>query len=112
MPEPDDRKKLAVPEEKEIPKDQLVETKNTVHINGIEISYAVTVGTLVLKEETVKEGEKAGEFEGEGIFHRLHPHQRAGQNAAPGYFRFQRGAWLVIRLAAHGRIRTPAGADG
>ena len=65
MPEPDDRKKLAVPEEKEIPKDQLVETKNTVHINGIEISYAVTVGTLVLKEETVKEGEKAGEFEGE-----------------------------------------------
>jgi carboxypeptidase C (cathepsin A) len=65
MPEPDDKKKLAQPDEKATPKDQLVETKNIIHINGVEISYTVTVGTLVLKEETVKTGEKAGEFEGD-----------------------------------------------
>lgn len=47
------------------PKDVLVETKHSLTIDGQEIHYTVTCGTLVLKEETEKKGEKEGEFEGE-----------------------------------------------
>jgi carboxypeptidase C (cathepsin A) len=47
------------------PVDVLVETHHTTLINGLEISYTVTTGTIVLKEEAVKTGEKAGESEGE-----------------------------------------------
>jgi len=47
------------------PADQLVETRHTLVIGGQEIKYTVTTGTLVLKEEAEKKGEKAGEAEGE-----------------------------------------------
>ncbi len=47
------------------PKDVLVESKHSVMINGQEIGYTVTCGTLVLKEEAEKKGEKEGESEGE-----------------------------------------------
>jgi carboxypeptidase C (cathepsin A) len=46
-------------------KDQLIETKHTLTIGGQEIKYTVTCGTLVLKEEAEKTGDKAGEAEGE-----------------------------------------------
>ena len=46
-------------------KDQLVETKHTIVLDGQEIPYTVTCGTIVLKEESEKEGEKKGEAEGE-----------------------------------------------
>ena len=52
-------------EEKPTPKDELVETKHTVMIGGNEIHYTVTTGTLVLKEEVEKSGEKEGTSEGE-----------------------------------------------
>ena len=52
-------------ESKPAPKDQLVETQHTVVIGGQEIKYTVTAGTIVLKEEAEKKGEKAGEAEGE-----------------------------------------------
>ena len=48
-----------------IPKDVLVETKHSLTINGQEIRYTVTCGTIVLKEEAEKKGEKEGESEGE-----------------------------------------------
>lgn len=47
------------------PTDQLVETRHTVLLNGEQIHYTVTTGTIVLKEETEKKGEKEGEAEGE-----------------------------------------------
>jgi carboxypeptidase C (cathepsin A) len=47
------------------PQDQIVEAQHTVTIGGQAISYTVTTGTLVLKEEREKVGDKAGEFEGE-----------------------------------------------
>jgi carboxypeptidase C (cathepsin A) len=47
------------------PKDNLVETKHTCLIGGQQISYTVTTGTVVLKEETEKKGEQAGTAEGE-----------------------------------------------
>jgi len=50
-------------EKKPEPKDNLVETKHSVVIDGKEIKYTVTAGTMVMKEETAdrdkeSEGEK------------------------------------------------------
>lgn len=45
--------------EKPTPKDQIVETEHSVTIGGKKISYTVTTGTIVLKEEDEKEGEQA-----------------------------------------------------
>jgi carboxypeptidase C (cathepsin A) len=47
------------------PKDVLVESKHSFTLNGQEIRYTVTCGTMVLKEEAEKKGEKEGESEGE-----------------------------------------------
>jgi carboxypeptidase C (cathepsin A) len=47
------------------PKDEIVQTKHAITIGGKEIEYTVTCGTIVLKEETEKGGEDAGESEGE-----------------------------------------------
>ena len=41
------------------PEDKLSVTHHSVTINGAEIRYTATTGTLVLKEESEKEGEKA-----------------------------------------------------
>ncbi len=46
-------------------KDQLVTTEHRFTLNGQEVAYTVTTGTLVLKEESEKSGDKAGEAEGE-----------------------------------------------
>ncbi len=49
-------------EEKPIPKDNIVETKHSFKIGGKVIRYTVTVGTIVLKEETAdREKEAEGE---------------------------------------------------
>ncbi len=45
--------------------DQIVETTHHFMIDGQEIAYTVTTGTLILKEETEKKGDKEGESEGE-----------------------------------------------
>ncbi|MCC6190037.1 MAG: peptidase S10 [Anaerolineales bacterium] len=47
------------------PKDVLAITQHSATISGQAIRYTVTAGTLVLKEETEKKGEKDGEAEGE-----------------------------------------------
>ena len=44
--------------EVEVPEDKLSVTHHTVTINGEEIRYTATTGTLILKEEVNKEGEK------------------------------------------------------
>lgn len=48
-----------------LPKDELVETKHSINIEGKEMRYTVTCGTMVLKEESEKKGDKEGEAEGE-----------------------------------------------
>jgi carboxypeptidase C (cathepsin A) len=53
------------PSESALPKDNLAETKHEVTIDGKTIRYTVTCGTIVLKEEREKSGDKSGEFEGE-----------------------------------------------
>ena len=52
-------------EKKPEPKDLIVETKHSITLGGQEIKYTVTAGTIVLKEETEKKGDKQGESEGE-----------------------------------------------
>jgi carboxypeptidase C (cathepsin A) len=47
------------------PNDKLVETRHSIVIDGRELNYTVTCGTIVLKEEAEKKGEKEGESEGE-----------------------------------------------
>lgn len=49
----------------ELVQDNLVETVHSVTIAGKSISYTVTTGTIVLKEEAEKKGDNAGESEGE-----------------------------------------------
>lgn len=47
-----------------VPQDNMVVTHHRVTIQGIEVAYTVTTGTMVLREEAVGEGERAGKFEG------------------------------------------------
>lgn len=49
------------PQEKPQVKDQLVETKHSISLNGQTLAYTVTTGTLVMKEEAEKEGASEGE---------------------------------------------------
>jgi carboxypeptidase C (cathepsin A) len=49
----------------EVPKDEIVETKHSVVIEGQTVAYTVTTGRIVLKEEAEKKGEEAGKSEGE-----------------------------------------------
>ncbi|MCA9921359.1 MAG: hypothetical protein KC421_03250, partial [Anaerolineales bacterium] len=58
----DDAKKNDKDEKPKVkPKDNLVETKHSVTINGQVVNYTVTTGTIVLKEETEKDGKAEGE---------------------------------------------------
>ncbi|MBI5651256.1 MAG: peptidase S10 [Chloroflexi bacterium] len=52
-------------EKKPEPQDQIVETKHSIALGDQTINYTVTCGTIVLKEEAEKKGDKAGESEGE-----------------------------------------------
>jgi carboxypeptidase C (cathepsin A) len=61
----EESKDKAIEESKPAPKDQIVEAQHEATIGGQKISYTVTTGTLVLKEESEKSGDKAGEAEGE-----------------------------------------------
>jgi carboxypeptidase C (cathepsin A) len=45
--------------------DTIVVTQHRLTINGEEIAYTVTCGTIVLKEEAIQKGEKAGASDGE-----------------------------------------------
>ncbi len=62
---PEERTEKPAEEKKPVPQDQLVTTEHRLTLDGKEIAYTVTAGTLVLKEESEKTGDKAGEAEGE-----------------------------------------------
>jgi carboxypeptidase C (cathepsin A) len=65
MPDPTDKDKPAKNEDRPEPKDQLSVTQHVFNSGGKPIRYTVTAGTIVLKEESEKKGEAAGEAEGE-----------------------------------------------
>jgi len=58
----EEKKEESKKEEKPTPKDNLVESKHSISIDGKEIKYTVTTGTIVLKEETP---EREKDYEGE-----------------------------------------------
>ncbi len=64
-PESTPRSAAEAAESRPAPADHLVETQHSVVIDGREIAYTVTTGTIVLREESEKSGENAGESEGE-----------------------------------------------
>ena len=65
MTEASDKDTPAKTEERPEPKDQLSITQHTFTSGGKSIRYTVTAGTIVLKEESEKKGEQAGQAEGE-----------------------------------------------
>lgn len=46
-------------------KDTIVQTSHSITIDGRELRYTVTAGTIILKEESEKSGDQTGESEGE-----------------------------------------------
>src|SRR5581483_6415870 len=53
-PRKDDAKKEEPKSDKKEPKDEISETTNSVTINGVEVNYKATAGTLVMKDEEGK----------------------------------------------------------
>ena len=99
------------------PTDQMVETKHVVVIDGQEIRYTVTTGTIVLKEEAEKKGEQAGESEGEkpkaSVFFIAYTRDDVeDKTAPPAHLLLQRRPGLFLGLAAPGRARPAPRADG
>lgn len=69
MSENDEKKNDKEQEEKKpTPEDKLSITQHSVSINGREIKYTVTCGTIVLKEETEKDGKAEGETAKASLF--------------------------------------------
>jgi carboxypeptidase C (cathepsin A) len=70
MSDPEQTQEKKTPEQpaKPEPKDVIVETRHTIVINGEEIAYTALAGTLILKEESEKEGEAEGEKPRAAIF--------------------------------------------
>ena len=99
----------------EQPKDLIVESKHTILLGGQPLSYTVTCGTIVLKEETEKTGEKAGEAEGEKpkatIFFTAYTQDGVADKAArPLTFSFNGGpgsssVWLHLGLLGPRRVQ-------
>lgn len=66
MAEKTSSKEASITSEKPQAQDNLVTTKHSVVIDGKEIKYTATTGTLVLKyEDTARTGEEAGKFTGQ-----------------------------------------------
>jgi carboxypeptidase C (cathepsin A) len=55
-------------EKKAEPADQISITRHRTRIGKRQLSYTVTCGTMVLKEETEKEGKSEGEKAERGLF--------------------------------------------
>jgi carboxypeptidase C (cathepsin A) len=102
------------PEPANLPEDELVVTKHTITIDGQEIPYTVTCGTIVIKEEAVKEGEEQGESQGEkskaSIFFVAYTRDDAQDTASrPVTFSFNGGpgsssVWLHLGVLGPRRV--------
>jgi carboxypeptidase C (cathepsin A) len=99
---------------KPTPKDNLVVTHHTVTINGQEIRYTVTTGTMVLKEEATSKGDKEGEFEGEKakaeVFFIAYTTDDGDKTKRPITFSFNGGpgsssVWLHLGLLGPRRVQ-------
>ncbi|MCW5882581.1 MAG: peptidase S10 [Anaerolineae bacterium] len=97
------------------PTDNLVETKHVILLDGQEIHFTATTGTLILKEEAEKKGDKVGEFEGEkpkaSVFFIAYTRDEvADKSTRPITFSFNGGpgsssVWLHLGLLGPRRVR-------
>ncbi len=99
------------PKEQEIkPQDQIVETKHRITLNGETIAYTVTTGTLVLKQETEKEGASEGEKPKASFFFIAYTRDNVTDPASrPLTFSFNGGpgsssVWLHLGLLGPRRV--------
>ena len=93
--------------------DQLIVSKHRLTLAGQEIAYTATCGTIVLKEETLKKGEKEGEAEGEkaraSIFFIAYTRDDGDEADRPVTFSFNGGpgsssVWLHLGLLGPKRV--------
>src|SRR5215211_5657843 len=111
MAEQPEKKPEEKKEEKVPPKDNLVVTKHTVKIDGKEIKYTVTAGTMVLKEETPdREKESEGEKPRAQVFFVAYTKDGNGSKAKrPLTFSFNGGpgsssVWLHLGVLGPRRV--------
>jgi carboxypeptidase C (cathepsin A) len=109
-----DKKETQAEAPKLTPKDNLVITQHSVTINGQEIRYTVTTGTIVLKEEAEKKGDKEGEFEGEKakaeVFFIAYSRDDSDKGKRPITFSFNGGpgsssVWLHLGFLGPKRVQ-------
>ncbi|HEX2697468.1 MAG TPA: hypothetical protein VHM28_07130 [Anaerolineales bacterium] len=108
---PEEEKKDEKKEEKPKPKDNLVESKHSIKINGKEIKYTVITGTMVLKEETPdREKESEGEKPKAQVFFIAYTKDDAADKAKrPLTFSFNGGpgsssVWLHLGVLGPRRV--------
>lgn len=113
-----DREKEDTNDANETPQDQISETRHTVQIDGQQISYVATAGTIVLKEEEEGEGKKVeGEKPKASIFFVAYTKEQSGADpdssaprSRPITFSFNGGpgsssVWLHLGLLGPRRVR-------
>ncbi|MER3480990.1 MAG: peptidase S10 [Meiothermus sp.] len=92
------------------PQDQIAVTQHRVNIGGQEIRYTVTCGTLVLKEETEKDGAAEGEKPKASVFFVAYTKDDvADRSTRPITFSFNGGpgsssVWLHLGLLGPKRV--------
>ena len=102
----------------EAPADQISETRHTIEIDGKQISYLATAGTIVLREEEEGEDKKVeGEKPKASIFFVAYTQERSGacddmseDHSRPITFSFNGGpgsssVWLHLGLLGPRRVR-------
>ena len=103
-----------IPAEK--PQDHLVVSKHCVTINGKEIRYTVTVGTMVVSQESVKDGVYEGEKPRFEIFFTAYTLDEPGNIAErPLTFSFNGGpgsSSMWVHMGFLGPRRVSLDADG
>ena len=94
------------------PTDQLSITQHTVRIDGHEIAYTVTAGTVVLRRETEKDGAAEGEKAKATVFFVAYTRDNVGDlGSRPITFSFNGGpgsssVWLHLGTLGPRRVRS------
>lgn len=92
------------------PADHIVTSKHTIKLGGKTLAYTVTCGTMVLKEETEKDGAHEGEKAKATVFFIAYTLDKAGAAAKrPITFSFNGGpgsssVWMHLGLAGPKRV--------
>jgi carboxypeptidase C (cathepsin A) len=97
------------PAERPAPQDQLSVTQHSVRIGGAEVRYTATCGTVVLKEETEKDGASEGEKPKASVFFVAYTRDDVEGPGRPLTFSFNGGpgsssVWLHLGLLGPRRV--------